>query len=97
MLPPPPLIYSRQAHLAQWVALDERAVMPELLAALDSAAEGLCDGMDGHLDALLGTIDDMQPDDLLACLDAMAERAEPVAEAGAGVGMAGAEQPGVSA
>ena len=39
-------------------------------------AEGLCDITDAHLDRLLDTVDAMQPDDLIACLDVMAEQDE---------------------
>ena len=114
----PPCSTSLQAHLKEWMGLDDARVVPELIAQLEAAAADLCDrwgeamwhgphcslnstsphrdalftyfyflcrSMDAHLDGLVETMDALQPDDLLACLDVMGEGA--TEEAGA----AGAE------
>ena len=44
----------------------------------------LCRSMDAHLDGLVETMDALQPDDLLACLDVMGEGATEGAGAAAG-------------
>lgn len=61
--------------LAQYVTHASFNYYP-MCGQIDSVAEGLCDITDAHLDQLLDTVDAMQPDDLIACLDAMAERRE---------------------
>ena len=58
---------------------------------LDSAASALCDGVDGHLDGLLDTIDAMQPDDLLACLDSLAAAGDSATSGGGSVAAVAAE------
>ena len=56
---------------------------PHVLVQLDSVASALCGSVEGHLDGLLETIDSMQPDELLACLDSRAAAGGADGKAGA--------------
>lgn len=62
----------RMGHLEEWMKLDERIVYPQLVAQIDAAAEGVISSVESQAEALLGTLDAAQPNDLLACLDVLA-------------------------
>ncbi|KAG1672035.1 hypothetical protein FOA52_008911 [Chlamydomonas sp. UWO 241] len=65
----------RPSHLAEWRSLNAAVVLPGLICQIEAAAEGLV-GFESPLHALLDTLDDMQPTDLLTCLDAIGQPQE---------------------